>query len=38
VPSGHAAHENPQAIKEVLRILKLNLRQEWRQRPHRFAA
>ncbi|MEO5913522.1 MAG: alpha/beta hydrolase [Luteolibacter sp.] len=26
VPSGHSAHQNPQAIDEVNRILKLNLR------------
>ncbi len=26
VPSGHSAHQNPQAIEEVGRILKLNLR------------
>jgi hypothetical protein len=26
VPSGHAAHQNPQAIEEVHRILKLNAR------------
>jgi pimeloyl-ACP methyl ester carboxylesterase len=26
VPSNHYAHENPQAIEEVIRILKLNLR------------
>ena len=26
VPSGHDAHQNPQAIAEVERILKLNLR------------
>ena len=25
VPSGHSAHQNPQAIEEVGRILKLNL-------------
>ncbi|MEO8615734.1 MAG: hypothetical protein ABI600_11385 [Luteolibacter sp.] len=25
VPSGHSAHQNPQAIEEVNRILKLNL-------------
>ena len=25
VPSGHSAHQNPQAIAEVKRILKLNL-------------
>jgi hypothetical protein len=27
VPSGHGAHQNPQAIAEVLRILKTNARQ-----------
>ena len=26
VPSGHGAHQNPQAIAEVLRILKTNAR------------
>jgi hypothetical protein len=26
VPSGHGAHQNPQAIAEVLRILKANAR------------
>ena len=26
VPSDHGAHQNPQAIAEVLRILKLNAR------------
>jgi hypothetical protein len=26
VPSGHAAHQNPQAIEEVRRILTLNAR------------
>ncbi len=27
VPSGHSAHQNPEAIKEVQRILKLNLKE-----------
>jgi hypothetical protein len=26
VPSGHGAHQNPQAIGDVLRILKANAR------------
>jgi hypothetical protein len=26
VPSGHPAHQNPKAIEEVRRILKLNVR------------
>jgi hypothetical protein len=30
VPSGHAAHQNPQAIEEVRRILKLNARSSHR--------
>jgi pimeloyl-ACP methyl ester carboxylesterase len=29
VPSGHGAHQNPQAIEDVRRILKLNARQKF---------
>ena len=34
VPSGHGAHQNPQAIAEVLRILKTNARQYATHRDH----
>ena len=34
VPSGHGAHQNPQAIAEVLRILQTNARQYARHRDH----
>jgi len=34
VPSGHGAHQNPQAIAEVLRILKTNARQDATYRDH----
>jgi len=33
VPSGHSAHQNPEAIKEVQRILKLHLRSK-QQKPN----
>ena len=33
VPSGHGAHQNPQAIVEVLRILKANTPQVPRAKP-----
>ena len=34
VPSGHGAHQNPQAIAEVLRILQTNARQYAGHRDH----
>jgi hypothetical protein len=34
VPSGHGAHQNPQAIAELLRILKTNARQYATHRDH----